>query len=259
MLTKFTRPIVFLSLVLLQSTGGAFAPSGTDVGPIRFDAVISLDPPISRTHMLVFARYWVASDYYEMAIVWAEPPGPGLRFPVYPVSLAVGSDASTFEMRHDIFSAYNTNFSKPVGPSGTFQYMYGDYPITNLRFSDSESFGQRVYVSDVTNFNAAVGSQVLGLLRRDGIVQELAVRGNSNVLTSLDLFDRNHRRLQSLQYEYTGGGTNSRLARETVVLPERPIELGLPGEGVTVEEVWVKAHLTLFQVNPARTEALLVT
>ena len=233
------RSIVCVSLVLLWSICGASSPSGTDVGAVQFDTVIRLDPPIACTHMLIFARYWVASDYYQMSIVWAEPTGPGLRFPVFPVSLAVGSDPKTFEMRHDIFSVYNTNFSKPVGPTGTFRYMYGDYPITNLRFSDSESFGERVYASDIADMDSeggsADGSHAFRLPGRDRVVRELAGRADSDLLTSLDLFDKDHRLLKSLQYEYTGAATNAWLARETVLLPERPIELGLQGEGVTVK------------------------
>ena len=227
--------VIAALFVILSSVANAIEPSGTPTGPIRFDAAIRLYPEVTSTHMLLFARYWVASDYYEFAVIWAEPAGPGLRFPVFPVSLGGGSSPDQFELRHDIFTVYNTNYSKPVIAPDSFHFMYGDYPITNLRFADSESYGERLFVSDFLSNHGLQRNmpeaQIIHLHGSERKAQEIGALNKNDLLTTLDLFDKSHQLLQSIRYTYEG----ARLDTETVTLPQRPIDLTLPGQGVRVK------------------------
>ena len=53
-------------------TTGKIEPVGTTIGPVQFDALIELNrySPRSDRHdyTMLFARYWVARDYYAAAI-----------------------------------------------------------------------------------------------------------------------------------------------------------------------------------------------
>src|ERR1051326_5516038 len=137
-----------LALGFCGARGEFCEPIGTDVAAGQFDAIIELNPPISP---VMFSRYWGGHGYYRIAVVWSEPNSQCLRFPLPPATLTVGADENSFDVSHAIVGAYATNFPKPVGNRGTFRYMYGDYPVSDLRFADSEAAAERVYTKDLQN------------------------------------------------------------------------------------------------------------
>jgi hypothetical protein len=229
--------LVEITALLLATTCtfGTLLPHGSDIGPVQFDAVIELNPPLACTHMLLFARYWVSTNYYEMSVVWAEPTGTYLRFPIFPMSLAIGSDAKTFELSHDIFSVYKTNFSKPVEASGVFRNMYGDYPVINLRFADKEAFDERIYQSDFTQQALGANDEMVAPVSdAHRKIREITLKQDGNAVKSISLFDGQHILLKSIEYEHGEVGSSSYLRRERILLPERSMIAGLRDNGVTV-------------------------
>src|SRR6185369_16644750 len=118
---------VSLWLLFCCSATAELHPIGTNVGPVQFDAVIELDPPFAQTHVLLFARYWVASDYYYLGVVWAEPHGTGLCFPIYPPTLSIGSDSNSFSIDHGVYETNAVSYPKPLPDRGAFGSMFGDY------------------------------------------------------------------------------------------------------------------------------------
>ena len=88
-------------------------PAGRAIGAVTFDATIELDPPHSGRHVLLFARCWVGLDYYRVGVVWAEPHARGLDFPIYPLTLSMGSDAQAFTVTHDLVAGTDHTFRAP--------------------------------------------------------------------------------------------------------------------------------------------------
>jgi hypothetical protein len=106
--------------------------------PIQFDAILTLKGPILRTHVTLFARYWVASNSYQIGVIWAEPHGRFLQFPTYPPTLRIFSSATNFQISHDLATNIVTSFTKPIPSQDTFTNQFGDYPITQIRFAEDE-------------------------------------------------------------------------------------------------------------------------
>src|ERR1700722_8842917 len=89
------------------ATQEELAAVGKTVGAIQFDATIEINPPLSPNCMLLFARYWVSSNYYRVAVLWAEPNGSRMWFPIYPPTLRINSDAESFSVTDDLFPMNN--------------------------------------------------------------------------------------------------------------------------------------------------------
>ena len=110
-----------LFFVLLSSgiATSKIQPVGTNAGAVRFDAVIELNRFSSRssrnTHTLIFARYWVAPNYYSVGVIWAEPQSTDMYFAVRPSSLSVVSDEQSFNMKHEVYNKYDETYKKPLG------------------------------------------------------------------------------------------------------------------------------------------------
>lgn len=153
-LKKSIPKLIFLLSVVLLMCGTAVCkiePTGTKVGAVQFDVIMELNSSLRHTHVLIFARYWVAPDYYSVSVIWAEPH-TGLNYAVYPATLTITSDKQSFSMGHDIYPVYNSIYPKPLGERGVFRFMFGDYPIPNIRFADQEDLEKRIYVTDLRGF-----------------------------------------------------------------------------------------------------------
>lgn len=223
---------------------GSVQPAGTTAGAVQFDGVIELNLPLNGSHVVLFARYWVAPGYYRVAVAWAEPAkGEGLSFSVYPPSLSLGSDEKSFGLSHDIYTVYDTSCAKPVGPRAVFDYMYGDYAIPNLRFADQEAAASRVRVSDLaalasspqrpagtftTRFPADRGGATSDL-------DSLRVTNRGGAISSLELLGPENRLLKRVSCEYEGQSTPPRLRRLTAWLPEQPVPLSLRDQGIGIK------------------------
>ncbi|MBP7051842.1 MAG: hypothetical protein KBE65_12580 [Phycisphaerae bacterium] len=103
------------------------------------DASIELNAPLCRTHVVLFARYWVSADYYRLSVVWAEPHAGSFNYPVYPSTLFIVSDPNQFEISHQIQQIYNGVFAKPVGARGPFMHRFNSYALSDLRFAEQET------------------------------------------------------------------------------------------------------------------------
>ncbi len=216
--------LVAVVVVLGVVTAQAVAPTGSRAGAVQFDAVFELNSPTRGNHVLLFARYWVGPDFFNASVIWAEPHGRGLTFPIYPPTLSFASDANAFTMSHDLFPVYDTRYAKPLEPRGVFRYMYGDYPIDNIRFAEQEALAQRIYTTDLDRLRDANerGFHSLQANRSEDRIESLRLLGPEKTV------------LKDIVYEYDVESPG-RLRRKTVKLPERPMTVGFQGKGVVVK------------------------
>jgi len=107
--------------------------------PVQFDAVITLKRTISRSDVTLFARYWVASNFYGVGVVWAEPHGRFLEFAIYPPSLQIVSSDRAFTIYHSLFTNGVGSYQKPIPPQEVFTNQFGDYPIASIRFAEARA------------------------------------------------------------------------------------------------------------------------
>jgi hypothetical protein len=119
------------------------AMAGEKSGAICFDAVIELNAPLCRTHVVLFARFWVWADSYRLAVVWAEPHAGSLNFPIYPPTLNIASDPNTFRISHQLVHTYDGAFAKPLGERGPFKDRFNVYHLSNIRFAEPEALDLR--------------------------------------------------------------------------------------------------------------------
>jgi hypothetical protein len=176
---------------------------------VQFDAILELNAPTLATHIVLFARYWVAPDFYCMAVVWGEPHAGGLNFPTYPPTLNVISDPQRFAISHQFHSLYDRAFAKPVGSRGPFRDKMNSYDLSAIRFAEKDA--------------------------RD--LQDLArekTSTNERHLDELSLYAENGGLVESIQYEYAGEQKDSPLLKQQALLPERPITVGFSDRGPTI-------------------------
>ena len=120
-------------------------PSGRNLGSaVQFDAVIEFHQRSSACDVVLFARYWVSTNFYYLGVVWGEPHGRGLDFSVYPPTMTIGSTEQAFKVGHQLNPGRNFEATKPFGSRGAFKSMFGDYAVSNARFAEQ---GLRVRVS----------------------------------------------------------------------------------------------------------------
>jgi len=217
-------------------------PLGASIGPIEFDAILKVIPRRTGSPEILFVRYWVASNYYRLAVIWAEPRGRGLHFPVFPQSLIAGSDERNFRTSHDIYPSYDVSLSKPIPNRGVFRCMFGDYPITNICYAERDAMATRLYRDDLwKGLDRYLGSNVTLALaagdphtnyKRD--VTSLTVHARGGVIDSIEMFGKERRLLKKVEYEYYDKVNPICLSREHVFLPEGPMEVGLQSGGMSV-------------------------
>jgi hypothetical protein len=177
-----------------------------------------------------------------MGVVWMEPWGRGLRFPVYPESLTAGSDEHAFSMNHDIYSVYDVRFTKPIGDRGIFRFMFGDYPITNICYAEPEALAMRLYEGDLKASvqDGGGGNQNSSIEIRDSVsrshrvVSNLTVTTRSGLVRSLEMFGDKHSVLKRVEYEYDDHASPPRLLRERVILPQTLMNVGLQSGSLKV-------------------------
>jgi hypothetical protein len=245
-ITPTALKLLTLFIVLLLQSGIAICgvePVGRKVGVVQFDAIIELNSYLQHTHVLIFARYWVGPDYYSVSVIWAEPHGGGLNFAVYPPTLSLTSDKDSFDMTHDIYKVYDSTYPKPLGERGVFRFMFGDYPIPNIRFADQEALEQRIYVTDLRgledanqssghNFDVSVSG---GDAKHKRDVAKLNIRASGERIDSMRLFNTEQHLLSSITYEYEKKVDETNLISQNVTLAEQPQMIGFRGEGITMK------------------------
>jgi hypothetical protein len=247
--TKFSKRLLIFSFIveiLIVLTNYARAVETQVSGKIevlQFDAIIELNAPLCRTHVVLFARYWVLPDSYRIAVVWAEPHAGSLNFPIFPRSLNMASDPASFRIEHQFIHTYDGVFPRPLGRRGPFLHKFNSYYFSDVRFAEQDALDMRIYNSYIKPFKNTGESddeQIsdVNLSKPvDGSVQKparLSVRATKDRIDELRLLDTEGKLLKSIAYEYTNNNGENILNKQSILLPERPITVGFKGKGPTI-------------------------
>lgn len=234
--------ITMLCLIVLLSATPAhgIVPVGAEAGILQFDGIVELNAPHFQTHVLLFVRYWVSPEFYDVAVTWAEPHVGSLNFPLYPITTVIESNERSFSLTNDVHSMYNSVFSKPIGRRGVFRYMFNDYPIPNIRFAESDALASRIYTNDLAKLASQTEDDwqtidIANSTNEKGIDREVAkvnLRVTDGRIDALKLMDAKAQLIKSIEYEYSAQKQGPLLSKQKVVLAERPLSLGFRGDGI---------------------------
>jgi hypothetical protein len=205
-----------------QGEGNAILTLIQPPSAVQCDVILHLDPPAFGSKIFLFARYWIAKDYYHLGVVWSEPHGSGLWFPIYPPSLSLGSDNRFFSISHSIYSTNSAVFDKPVGERGVFRHLFGAYPIQDIRFADSEASRLIIHKNDIRNTTNHFGLKLSQVI------------GPQGFLDSIHLSDSNEGIRKSIKYYYESSNSANLLRRLDVTLEQEPIRVGFTEGGIQV-------------------------
>jgi hypothetical protein len=218
---------------------------------IRFDAIIELYSPRTRSYTALFARYWIAPEFYEIGVVWGEPHGRGLSYPIYPPTLNVSKDIKRFSISHAVFPERACHFDLPIGRRGAFTNMFGDYDFRNIRFADADYSMNQIFWSDLCAASegtdrmvkVTVAENIDGSLCQVGRI-EGAFSGED--LRRLTVLGRDNRPVREIEYEYDSSDTigGGALRKKIGILHERPVDAVLPGRGARVRH-----EGSVYQIN----------
>ncbi len=183
---------------------------------LQYDVTLEYDSYCALTHYAVFARYWVSEEYYKIAIIWAEPNGRGQHISIYPPTLKIESNSKLMSISHEICKKENAIFQKPITNDSVFRFMYGDYPVQNLRFVDESMLRERLYIKDITNsVNEKISYQ-------------------NACIKDITLYNTNRGVSKKLEYEYGFNNTSNVVIKMTAIVPQTVIKYGFEGDGVKV-------------------------
>jgi hypothetical protein len=228
--------VVLAGLLVTAGIGlGRIEPAGTKTGLIQFDAIIELNMDKGCANWVVFARYWVCQDYYAASVIWSEPHGSGF---INMQAAVVLSDGTTFRTHNAKFPDWvpaNTTYAKPLGERVPFQWGGGMYEDSEMRFAEAQAVSRRVYASDLAGLkdpgqemgqpvDVNVREVVNGAPRK---LAQLKVRTKDDKIQSMELFDKQHRQLCGIEYDYEQRSDAAKLSRLTAELPVRPDKLGI--------------------------------
>lgn len=201
----------------------AFFTPVQPIGAVQCDVILRLDPPAFGSKIFLFARYWVAKDYYYIGVVWSEPHGSGLWFPIYPPSLSLGSNKHTFFVDHSIYPTNSAVFNKPVGERGVFRHLFGAYPIQDTRFADSEAERLAIHQNDIPNKTNHFGLKIFHVI------------GPQGFLDSIQFPDFDGGPRKSIKYDYGSSNSGKLLQRLDVTFEQKPIRVGFTEGGIQVK------------------------
>lgn len=235
--------VVCMSLLLTSIVSPEVIPRGIQTDTLRFDAILELSAPLAGTHVILCARYWVSPKYYNVAVVWAEPGENTLNFSTYPPTLRIESSEQQFSLSNQLRPGNDARFPSPLGPRGAFRNKFNNYPLENIRLGEPEALASRIYVSDLEKLKAQSGDRwetidvgnCANQERRDREVAKLDVRMSEDRIASLKMTDANGLAIKSIEYEYSKHKGQWLLAKQNVILPERPLTVGYNTGGATVK------------------------
>ncbi|MGA2543221.1 MAG: hypothetical protein ABSG78_16850 [Verrucomicrobiota bacterium] len=240
---SFSLALLLLCLLTFILLTAPFISNGQSprVIGLQFDAIIKVSAPVTEAPTLLFVRCWVGSDYYEVAVKWAEPHGSW--FAAYPPTLTVRSDAESFTVAHGLFPERGAVFPKPLDAMRAFTNMYGDYPIGNTRDAETEALAFRLGKDQLRHALPLdwtdQGAVLVALSpEKHGPSNQLAfaeISGSKNRIDSLELFAGDGRSVKQVDYEYDSAINIRSLKTENVYLPEKPAKLAMPKGSVTVK------------------------
>lgn len=207
---------------------------------VQFDATFELNQPIERLHNFAFARYWVSSELYRLEIIWSEPGAQDLRSHLIPPGLSIQSASGKFWVSNDLMPRFNGSYSMPTEKRPMpFTYRYGDFPISNLRYTDQESSDELAVLAKLRASDALVGSSITNLLASssDGKIAVKKTRfepqnEKGSRSETFEIADQTGHLLKRLEYKYSG--SSNQLQELSTYTPEQKIIVGFKGEGATV-------------------------
>lgn len=123
----WTISLVISSILINNTTLANKITVHDKIELLQFDSIIELNAPLCRTHVVLFARYWVSPKLYRMAVVWGEPHAGNLNFPIFPRSLNVTSDPAAFRIEHQFRHMYDGVYLRPIGQRGPFRHQFNSY------------------------------------------------------------------------------------------------------------------------------------
>ncbi|MBN1362137.1 MAG: hypothetical protein JW993_16195 [Sedimentisphaerales bacterium] len=225
--------VAFVGLSVAAGIGvGQIEPSGRKAGVVQFDAVNELRLSDALPYCVIFARYWVCSDFYAISILWTEPHGGGLLLR----TTVILSDENGFRIedpRRSEIIPVNTTYIRPLGEKGAYPRMGLRPAFQDIRFAEADALSRRVYVSDLAALNEAGGQAERtvnlkvppGPPGRKRRLAEVRLQAQGRRIDSMELFDAQRLSLGRMRYEYEAEGPPPRLARLVADLPPRPVRL----------------------------------
>jgi len=247
--STYTKGLLICTLILyvlsvpISNTIADENPTYNKIDVLQFDSIIELNAPLCRTHVVLFARYWVSPKFYRMAIVWGEPHAGSLNFPIFPRSLNVSSDPAAFSIEHQFRHMYDGVYTKPIGERGPFRHQFNGYYFSDIRFAEQDALDMRIGAGDIGPLNKTGEAEAERIFdinfpkHSDGSSQKpskLSVRATEGRLDELRLLDNEGKLLKSIEYEYKKQNGESQLHKQIVHLPERPIKVSFKGKGPTI-------------------------
>ncbi len=231
--------IICCTILISVEIAMGIAPKGTKVKALQFDSIIELNSINMNTHVLLFVRYLVSQKSYKTSIIWAEPHVGTLNYPIYPPTTIIDSNDKSFSIINQINNKFNTNYSKPIGKRGTFKYMFGDYPIGDIRFTESEALDSRIYNNDLIKLSEPNNNwQTIDVPKAkdsNSMIREVAklnIQADNRRINALKLLDSKGYLIKSIDYEYSDEKDTPLLKKQNVLLPERPFKIGFQKGGI---------------------------
>ncbi len=147
-----------------------------------------------------------------------------------------------FSVGQEASPAHDARFEKPLGSRGVLRHMFGDYPVADMRFAESEALATRLVLSHLEPAQLPQGAQrgtvdvSLTDIRNQPqpTTARLKLDGDSRRVTSIQFLDSNQNTLKQVRYEYDEEGGMPQLRRQEVFLAEQTVLFGFRGEGVKV-------------------------
>jgi hypothetical protein len=231
--------VLFLSLSNLGYSKATDVNEKVDV--VRFDALLKINSTNLLPNSLLFARYWVASDFYSISIIWAEPSLGNFNYPTIFQSFVINSDNNQFSTSSQTINKYSVSVTKPIPERGAFLSSLGSYPIDNLRFAEPEALASRIYKKDIGDINDQISEiktvEIPDYNDGNGNKREvakIAYKASDGYIKNLKLINKNNQIFKSIEYQYSHSDGNSILKSQKVVLPEKIMQVGFRGKGATI-------------------------
>ena len=231
---------IFVLILIVTCFALGIAPKGTKIKALQFDCVMELNSVKMKTHVMLFVRYLVSPDSYRASIIWAEPHISGLNYPIYPPTTIIDSNRTSLRISNEVKSQYNETYAKPLGKRDVFRYMFNDYPISNIRFAETEGLSSRVFAKDLAQLSEPdeTGWQTAHIAEptdANNLTRELArldIKAESGHINSMKLLDAKDRLIKSIGYEYSTENGLPFLKKQNIQLAERPFMVGYQSGGI---------------------------
>lgn len=112
-------------------------------GEIQFDAILTLNAPLSNSRIMLFVRYYVSNEAIAYDLSWTEPAWMSINFPYQPFQLSAKVNTSEFDLYSHIHDK-TWNHALLNTSRGVFPHILNSYYIEDQRFTFIEYFVTRL-------------------------------------------------------------------------------------------------------------------